>query len=289
MGVGSNLPGRHMRKVTPEQFVFEIPLYEALYYKNDNEDDIDDGSDEGEKMMQGIICFDGKMDGPCIYCGKSTTYKRKGSAPPSYDISSILRFTRTLALTLCCSRNEEHEIEVIFKVFPSEKGFMKIGQFPSIASLTKDEIKKYRKILGDKFDEFSRGVGLISHGVGIGSFVYVRRIFESLIEEAHVTAQKSADWDEKKYKQSRMDEKIDLLEPLLPSFLIKNKSLYGILGKGIHELSEQECLEIFPVVKLGIELILDEKIKHKEQEDKETQGTKLISKITGKLKGDKEQ
>jgi hypothetical protein len=60
--------------------------------------------------------------------------------------------------------------------------------------------------------------------------------------------------------------------------------LYGILSKGIHELSEQECLDIFLVVKLGIELILDEKIKQKEQEDKVKQGEQLINKVSTKLK-----
>jgi hypothetical protein len=81
-----------------------------------------------------------------------------------------------------------------------------------------------------------------------------------------------------------MDDKIDLLKSYLPAFLIKNKSLYGILSKGIHELKEQECLDIFPVVKLGIELILDEKIKLKEQEDKIKHAEQLIGKVSANLK-----
>jgi hypothetical protein len=262
-----------MDKLTIDKFIFETPLYEIVKW-----------TEEDDSVIEDIVCFDGKVDGPCIFCGKDTTYKRKGEAPPRYEISRILGFTRTLGLILCCSRDEKHEIEIIFRVFPAEYSFLKIGQFPSIASLTKGEITKYRKILGDKFNEFSRGVGLISHGVGIGSFVYLRRVFENLIEEAHQEAKKNAGWSEDVYIKSRMDEKIELLKSLLPNFLVKNKALYGILSKGIHELAEQECLEIFPVVKLGIELILDEKLKQKEQEEKVKQGEQLINKVVTKLK-----
>jgi hypothetical protein len=262
-----------MDKITPEQFVFETPIYDIIKW-----------TEEDDSVIEDIICFTGKMDGPCIYCGKETTYKRKGDAPPRYEMESILRFPRTLGLILTCGRDDKHEIEIIFKTIPSEFAFLKIGQFPSLASLTKGEINKYRKILGDQFVEFSRGIGLTSHGIGIGAFVYLRRVFEKLIEQAHLQAKGITGWNESDYGKGRMDDRIEMLKTHLPSFLVKNKSLYGILSKGIHELSEQECLDIFLVVKLGIELILDEKIKQKEQEDKVKQGEQLINKVSTKLK-----
>jgi hypothetical protein len=101
------------------------------------------------------------------------------------------------------------------------------------------DIKKYKKVLKDKYSEFSKAVGLASHGVGIGSFVYLRRVFESLIEEAYLTQRNSADWNEKSYIESKMDGRIKILEGVLPEFLVQNRTLYGILSKGIHELSEQ--------------------------------------------------
>ena len=64
-----------------------------------------------------------------------------------------------------------------------------------------------------------------------------------------------------------------------------NRSIYNILSKGIHELTEQECLESFPIVKVGIEIILDEKIQEKERQDKETEAKKAIGDLTQKLKG----
>jgi len=59
-----------------------------------------------------------------------------------------------------------------------------------------------------------------------------------------------------------------LLKAELPEFLVENRKLYGILSKGIHSLTEEECLEYFDVVKAGIELILDEKVDHLKKQRK---------------------
>ena len=73
------------------------------------------------------------------------------------------------------------------------------------------------------------------------------------------------DWSEDDYQQSKFKEKIELLEKqgkeIFPSELkpIKNK-LYGVLSKGIHESSEDDCKSIFPDLKDAIDLFLDEKI-----------------------------
>ena len=42
----------------------------------------------------------------------------------------------------------------------------------------------------------------------------------------------------------------------LQEMLIQNTTIYGILSKGIHELSEEECRKYFPVVKECIYQIL---------------------------------
>lgn len=162
--------------------------------------------------------------------------------------------------------------------------FMKIGQFPSIADFHISQIKKYDKVISkEKLREFTRAIGLAANGVGIGSFVYLRRIFEELMEESHSIAKTQSDWDEKKYNTQRIPEKIELLKEHLPTFLIKNKSLYSILSTGIHNLSEDECLSYFDIVKLGIELILDEKVDQLDKLKKIQDAEKSISTIKGKI------
>jgi len=174
--------------------------------------------------------------------------------------------TSNFNFLLSCAYNPKHIISANF-IYIEDK-LIKTGQYPSIADTTLPDYKKYRAVLdNEKHRELTRGIGLITHGVGIGAFVYLRRIFEHLIEEAHQIGKNDTGWDEKKYSQGRMDEKIELLKLHLPEFLVQNRKLYGILSKGVHELSERECLEYFDSVKVGVELILDEKLEqHKKQQ-----------------------
>ncbi|WP_122268899.1 hypothetical protein [Pseudomonas syringae group genomosp. 3] len=99
-----------------------------------------------------------------------------------------------------------------------------------------------------------------AHGVGVGSFVYLRRIFEHLVDAAYQIAKSDNGWDDEAYRNGRMAERIQLLEGDLPEFLVENRSMYKILSQGVHELTENECLAAVPVVKMGIELVLDEKL-----------------------------
>lgn len=161
----------------------------------------------------------------------------------------------------------------------------KIGQHPSVADFQIPYAARYRKILDEeRYKEFTRGLGLAAHGVGIGSFVYLRRIFENLMEEAHTAAQQDTGFSEDKYRDVRMEEKIELLRGHLPPFLVKNKSIYGILSKGIHELTERECLLYFEPLLVGIELILDEKLEESEKKRKALEAEAAIQKINQQIK-----
>jgi NAD(P)H-flavin reductase len=132
----------------------------------------------------------------------------------------------------------------------------------------------------EKIKELTKAVGLVANGIGIGSFVYLRRVFESLIEEAHNEAKVDSGWDEAQYQKNRMVEKIEQLKNHLPDFLVKNKGMYGILSVGIHELEENECLKHFDAVKVGIELILDEKLEKRNKAKKIEEAQNRIQVIT---------
>lgn len=267
-----------------EEFCLKVPLYKKykLYQyrfetiKSYHTDDI-----------TRIDCY-------CIDCKRNATFVSNPTPTyTSYINGSTIRepdcdfFIRdhNLVRIYKCTRNPKHT-KIEFYICIKDKMIFKIGQHPSMADLSKPEIQKYTKILGDDlFEEFNCAIGLVSHGVGIGAFVYLRRIFEKQIEQAHEEAKRSETWDEKKYQQKRISEKIKLLKGSLPQSLVKNTKLHSILSKGIHELDEQECLDAFPVVKLGIEMILDEKIRIKELEEKDKQVDVEVGKLHEKLKG----
>ena len=161
----------------------------------------------------------------------------------------------------------------------------KIGQYPSIADFHIYEIKQYDKLLpNDVLKEFTKAIGLAANGVGIGSFVYLRRIFENLILESFEEAKQEGKVEEETFSRSRMDEKIELLKDYLPPFLVKNKSIYSILSKGIHELDENTCLEYFDPMKVAIEIILDQKLEKKKQKEKEEEAMKKIQQLRKEIK-----
>ncbi len=173
---------------------------------------------------------------------------------------------------------------MLFYFMVQDQKLMKVGQRPSIADLQLEGLEKYRQALGkETYREFTKAVGLFAHGVGIGSFVYLRRIFERLVNDAYKIAGQNSGWDESVYQKARMDEKIVLLKGHLPQVLVDNAGIYSILSKGIHSLTEYECLKYFDTVKVGIELILDEKIEREKKQKKIKSVTDAISRIKGNL------
>jgi len=183
--------------------------------------------------------------------------------------------------TLNCTYQPAHQLFLILAI--DTDFVMKIGQYPSGADLVKPDLKKYNSVLSkEKFEELRRAVGLNAHGVGIGAFVYLRRIFEDQIEKARLRAASISGWDQEKFVMSRMDDKIKLLRLELPKHLIINSHIYSILSSGIHELSEDECLQHFEAMFTAIQLILDQEFDERNRARKEAENTAAIQKINKK-------
>jgi hypothetical protein len=167
---------------------------------------------------------------------------------------------------------------------PTENQIQKIGQFPSVADFHISEVKQYSKLLNnDRLREFTRAIGLAANGVGIGSFVYLRRIFESLINDAYLLAKSEGSVNEEEFKKARMDEKISLLAHHLPVFLFENRTMYSILSLGIHQLNEKDCLAHFDTLRVGIEIILDEKLDELRKKEKVEAAKQKLSALRGQL------
>jgi len=166
------------------------------------------------------------------------------------------------------------------------QSLMKTGQYPSVADFHISEIKKYNKLLpNERLKEFTRAIGLAANGVGIGSFVYLRRIFEHLISEAYTLCLREGLITEEQFNRSRMDQKIELLSAHLPSFLVENRSIYSVLSLGIHELDENTCLAHFETLRVGIEIILDEKLDELKKKEKIEEAKRKLSQLVSDTKG----
>lgn len=242
-------------------FCLNVPLYEQFAF-----------NDEKQNPFFAIEQYEGTLDFHCVECGQHSVF-----AVRKNDYQTRTGYTNYLfSLGFTCSRNAAHRALFIFH---AHNGILqKIGQIPSLADLTSPDIRKYRQVLGDeRFRELNRAIGLATHGVGVGAFVYLRRVFESLIEDAHQISFKEAGRDEDAYARARMDEKIDLLKAHLPTFLVQNRGLYGVLSVGVHTLSEAECLAAFPAVRLAIELILDDVLEQHERREKIKSATQSLA------------
>lgn len=188
--------------------------------------------------------------------------------------------------TVCLACKRYHD-EFRFYCYwdPTKKFIIKIGQFPTVADFHIGEIKQYSKLVSqEKLKEFTRAVGLAANGVGIGSFVYLRRVFEYSISQAYEKAKTEGVISEADFQKARMDDKIELLKLYLPAFLVENKAMYSILSLGVHELDENTCLAHFETLRVGIEIILDEQLDELRKKEKIEAAKKKLNEVKGQIK-----
>jgi hypothetical protein len=258
----------------PQEFLIDIPLYKGV--------DVSSFTYEYSHNLQYTTI---PIDAYCVQCGQSSIFSpiNIGIINRNYDnYKENLGKDKDYTVILRCTRNNIHEMRFYFA---QRNGIlMKVGQVPSIADLLEHNVGKYRNILRDKYIEMTKAIGLASHGIGIGSYVYLRRVFERVIEEAYERAKDTIDTQQKGFELLPMQDKIKMLKEYLPNILVSNVNVYSILSKGIHELNEKECLDNFTVLEKAIELILDEEIERRDRMEKEKQITTEIGNITGKLK-----
>lgn len=229
-------------------------------------------------LVSDLLEYDQPFDAYCVGCERHSVFKRASSE--YFDGQSV---TSKFAIRFDCSRSNQHELSVVF--MRTNTTLQKIAQIPSVADLADVDSLKYSKLLGkERLGDFRRAIGLAAHGIGVGSFVYLRRIFEGLIMDAYAVVKAATTWDEDAWQRARMDEKILLLKDQLPEFLVAQRAIYGILSRGVHELSEKECLAHFEVVKAAIEIILDAKLEQQAKVEKQEKVEKLMQAAQQALK-----
>lgn len=246
-------------------FFFETPLYESVNIEMLNEDSV------WEFLGGDVDAYNP--------AGFDTTFNISRRSLSSEYSSSYKGY---YIVQLTC-RRKHNSIEVLLYI--TDTTITKVGQFPSLAAIQYAEIgKRYDKVL-EKQDlhDLKKAIGLMAYGAGAGSLIYLRRIFENIIWETFQNHETALQITEDDFKGKRMDEKVKILKTYLPSQLVEMKVVYGILSKGIHELSEKECLAYFPALKLSITLILDQKIDESARKEREGVIKKTLTEIATDL------
>ena len=276
-----------------EDWLLNLPLYTpvALGPK------IDDAVEE-------ILLFEGTLDSYCPDCQQNATFmgvhsvgaeKTKAEEQQQVYVNRFAighleakKEARKLwqlpvfSKAMVCTRAGHF---VHFHFVSKSDAIIKIGQNPSLSDMATGETAQFEKALGKtRLRELNKAIGLAAHGVGIGSFVYLRRVFESLIEEAHQNAAKVPTWDEAVYQTGRMKEKISMLNGFLPEFITQHLNLYGILSLGVHELTEEECMRNFEVLKSSILVVAEEKMHEIQRAKRYREASLALSSLTSEIK-----
>ena len=100
--------------------------------------------------------------------------------------------------------------------------------------------------------------------MGIAAFVYLRRIYEHIVETEYdriygADKNEKASFDE---KMKAVDKEMNIIPPELDT---QKSKIYSVLSKGIHEYEEEECYEIYPMMKTVIIIMLDKYLMEKER------------------------
>lgn len=238
-----------------EELFYETPLYERVKLPDD-------------LVLKALMIGVGGLtfEGYCAECGKEQPFLIR----PTLTIrESIKQYAQDKSIQsgvigARCTRDTSHKLRIFFDI--EDMYLIKIGQSPSLADIGNAEIKRFRGVLPKQdLSELHKAIGLGAHGVGVGSFAYLRRIFERLIQSRFDEFQEAEGWDSDKFEVARMDEKVGMIKTHIPEILYEHRKIYAILSKGIHELSENECLEAFPWLKKSIMFILDDDLRKKEE------------------------
>ena len=187
-------------------------------------------------------------------------------------------------LSFRCGRYGDVLTLVVY-ISQAERYIFKIGTFPSLRDFHKDDIKKYEKVLTEQQKtELVTAIMIANNGVGIGSYVYLRRIFEGIVFEEASNAIRDGVISKEDFDKKRMDEKIIAIKNYLPTFLYEHhKELYGILSIGVHQLKEEDCLSFFPVLYDCITLVLDDRLAQKEREQISKNAAASLSQIASSI------
>ncbi len=158
----------------------------------------------------------------------------------------------------------------------------KVSSYPSL-EIIPEYICDFDKKLNNKnektlfVDNYKKAIQSAKKGLYAGAFLYIRRIFEKMINyiaETKLDEEKKSNY---KNKKTKMEDKLKLIKNYIPHYEeISYKNFYSILSKGIHTLPDETCKEIYIIVKETIEMTTYQIYK----EDKEN---KRISKIQSSL------
>lgn len=207
-----------------------------------------------------------KVELYCPYCKEKRVFKCKDSN----GIGGYINYKSDAEYAIFKHSNElivydfsceyDHNLKIAFETL-SNGNMVKFGQYPSPMLFSKSINDEIFKILDDNEKEYYLlSIKSRANNLNIASFLYLRRVFESLIDK--VKNGSKTDFSGMKTKEVI---KQLIKEGMLNEMLKDNgyNVLYSLLSDGVHNLSEKECESMFDLLKSAIEIILEDEIYKK--------------------------
>ena len=212
--------------ITAAQFLEEFPLYRSCPL--------------GQWNTPQTISLD------CRICKKETTWATDGQ----HESSGGLKFRRYV-----CQLCRKSAINYILAEL-TDNSYMKVGQSPRQSTRVPHGVEAR---LGASTDFYRKALTSQSEGYGLGAVAYFRRVVEDktnelidVVADAAVAFSVSAD-DVAKIRAAKgervFEDKLRIASQAIPEVLKPDganplQALHTILSAGIHNQTEEECLEL---------------------------------------------
>lgn len=132
----------------------------------------------------------------------------------------------------------------------------KFGELPTFGPPVSP---KLIKLIGPDRDEFLKGRRCENQGLGVGSFIYYRRVVENqknrILEQIIKVSEKIGAPDSSinilkdAIKETQFSKALEMARPALPESLLVNGHnplalIHSALSEGVHAMNDEECLTI---------------------------------------------
>ncbi len=249
-------------RITLKEFLESTPPYREIEISDLN---IFDGDIE---LGMGTVCPNyPNIEIECPTCGGKRFFSRRNVLlrVGIQDKSNTEVFIYT-----CKNCNQSQKIYTLKYIQLDEEmktknipgRIVKIGEYPPFGDSIPEKVKSF---VGKERDYFFKGRRCENQSLGIGAYAYYRRIVENqkdkLIDEIIKVCKKLGKQEslieelEKAKNETQFSKAVDSIKEELPSSLYiegKNplKLLHKAVSKGIHNMSDEECLQYAESIRL---------------------------------------
>ena len=198
-----------------------------------------------------------------------TRFFRCITQPPEPTSSKFTNFYLTYRCWNCQKYEKVFSLSVRESPDDDSGQAIKFGEIPPFGPPTSARLIK---LIGPDRETFLKGRRCENQGLGIGAFIYYRRVVETqktriLLEIIKVAERLGAKPETIKTLQSAAEETqftraLDMAKGAIPESLLINGHnpltlLHGALSEGVHDRTDEECLEIAGSVRVVLAELSD--------------------------------